>query len=581
MMEMEKKSLFWGHACRASVFCAAIFGILPTAASAAEAVPDWVYEAVGQLDAQGYVDLAGKMPQECSREELVRIVAQGLHEVDRIQQGTLADEYGRLSSLAVRDEVHVKLYREQERLAKRALADAEAAAKQAEERLVRESLRGTNRLEVMQPLQEKASKARLRLQFAARDYALATMRREKRELALAKVSERRQEVFSRMTLGEGAVQADAAAGVPASPVAVAVPAAPDSFPAGEGGAYSYGEPLVEPGVMDEAMRLRAAFAEDLALMGYADEENAEQQLYSSVLLPEKPEPRLKVDAEVRADASRSGGIERGDSRARLRLRVFPDYDIDGNWHAAGMIEYEKYLNGGTDDGKLRLDRYYLTGRSGVFDTTVGVFSADFAEGNIYDSKFRGLRLSMGSPVRYTLHYGKIERAHEVAALSASYDTPFYGVDAGMYRFDKINGAARNIYMGNFRAPLGDFDFGAMLLHGTDRRAGNGTGYVLTLAKKGDGWRPGSMSYWLKYYRQPSATYVSHTMNGMADYMSYDATGDGPRRGGFRGWGAGLSYTLQKDLMFGLEYYDLSDLDTARRSRTVWASLTGYFKNYED
>ena len=581
MMEMEKKSLFWGHACRASIFCAAIFGILPTAASAAEAVPDWVYEAVGQLDAQGYVDLAGKMPQECSREELVRIVAQGLHEVDRIQQGTLADEYGRLSSLAVRDEVHVKLYREQERLAKRALADAEAAAKQAEERLVRESLRGTNRLEVMQPLQEKASKARLRLQFAARDYALATMRREKRELALAKVSERRQEVFSRMTPREGAVQADAAACAPASPVAVAVPAAPDSIPAGVGGAYSYGEPLVEPGVMDEAMRLRAAFAEDLALMGYADEENAEQQLYSSVLLPEKPEPRLKVDAEVRADASRSGGIERGDSRARLRLRVFPDYDIDGNWHAAGMIEYEKYLNGGTDDGKLRLDRYYLTGRSGVFDTTVGVFSADFAEGNIYDSKFRGLRLSVGNPVRYTLHYGKIERAHEVTALSASYDTPFYGVDAGMYRFDKINGAARNIYMGNFRAPLGDFDFGAMLLHGTDHRAGNGTGYVLTLAKKGDGWRPGSMSYWLKYYRQPSATYVSHTMNGMADYMSYDATGDGPRRGGFRGWGAGLSYTLQKDLMFGLEYYDLFDLDTARRSRTVWASLTGYFKNYED
>ena len=275
MMEMEKKSLFWGHACRASVFCAAIFGILPTAASAAEAVPAWVYEAVGQLDAQGYVDLAGKMPQECSREELVRIVAQGLHEVDRIQQGTLADEYGRLSSLAVRDEVHVKLYREQERLAKRALADAEAAAKQAEERLVRESLRGTNRLEVMQPLQEKASKARLRLQFAAHDYALATMRREKRELALAKVSERRQEVFSRMTPREGAVQADAAAGAPASPVAVAVSAAPASLPAGMGGAYSYGEPLVEPDVMDAAVRLRAAFVEDLALMGYADEENAE------------------------------------------------------------------------------------------------------------------------------------------------------------------------------------------------------------------------------------------------------------------------------------------------------------------
>ena len=581
MMAMKKRSLFRTNGVCAGILAAALLAIPAETGFAAEAVPSWVYEAVAQLDAQGYIDLAGKMPQECSREELSRIVAQGLHEIDRIQQGTLADEYGRLSSLAMRDEVHVKLYREQERLTKRALADAEAAAKRAEERLVRESLRGTNRLEVMQPLQEKASEARLRLQFAARDYALATMRREKRELALAKVSERRQEVFSLMTPGEGAVQAGAAASTSAAPVAAAVSAAPAALPAGADGTYSSGEPLVEPGVMDAAMRLRAAFAEDLALMGYADEENAEQQLYSSELLPEKPEPRLKVDAEVRADVSRSGGVERGDSRARLRLRIFPDYDIDGNWHAAGMIEYEKYLNGGTGDGKLRLDRYYLTGRSGVFDTTVGVFSAEFAEGNIYDSKFRGVRLSVGNPVRYTLHHGKIERAHEVTALSASYDTPFYGVDAGMYRFDKINGAARNIYMGNFRAPLGDFDFGVMLLHGTDRRAGNGTGYVLTLAKNGVGWRPVSLSYWLKYYRQPSATYVSHTMNGMADYMSYDATGDGPRRGGFRGWGAGLSYTLQKDLVFGLEYYDLFDLDTSRRSRTVWASLTGYFKNYED
>ena len=191
MMAMKKRSLFRTNGVCAGILAAALLAIPAETGFAAEAVPSWVYEAVAQLDAQGYIDLAGKMPQECSREELSRIVAQGLHEIDRIQQGTLADEYGRLSSLAMRDEVHVKLYREQERLTKRALADAEAAAKRAEERLVRESLRGTNRLEVMQPLQEKASEARLRLQFAARDYALATMRREKRELALAKVSERR------------------------------------------------------------------------------------------------------------------------------------------------------------------------------------------------------------------------------------------------------------------------------------------------------------------------------------------------------------------------------------------------------
>lgn len=571
---MAEKSLIRLCGCGAIAVLSTLVGALPTTGFAAAAVPEWVYTAMEQLEAQGYVDLAGRAPQEYSREELVRLTAEALHEIDRIGRGTRADEYGRLTSLAMRDEVHVKLYREQERLTKKALADAQAAAERAEERLVRESLRGTNRLEVMRPLQEKASEARLRLQFAARDYALAKMRREKRELALAAVEERKAEVFASLSLGE--VQKEH--GTAAAPVAIGASTAVSQAP----GAAAATEPLVSSDVAEQAARLRAAFAEELALSGYRDEENAEQQLYASVLLPAKPEPRLRIDAEVRADASRSGGIERADSRGRLRLRIFPDYDIDGNWHAAGMIEYEKYLyGGGDDDGRLRLDRYYLTGRSGIVDTTVGVFSAAFAEGNIYDSKFRGVSLAAGAPVRYTLHHGKIDKAHEVTALSASYDTPFYGVDAGMYRFDKINGATRNIYMGNLRVPVGNFDFGAMLLHGVDRAAGNGTGYVLTLAKNGDGWRAGSLSYWLKYYRQPSSTYVSHTMNGMADYMSYDASGLGPRRGGFRGWGAGLSYTLQKDLMLGLEYYDLFDLDTKRRSRTVWASLTGYFKNYED
>ena len=577
MMTVAKKSLIQAQHCRMGALFAAAVCVLPAQAAAAEAVPDWAYEALERLDAEGYIDLAGKAPQEYSREELVRFVAQGLHQIDRIQQGTRADEYGRLTSLAMRDEVHVKLYREQERLAKKALSDAQAEAEHAEERLVRESLRGTNRLEVMRPLQEKASEARLHLQAAARDYALAKMRREKRELAFAKVEERKKAIFDGMAADErgagaaGARNATGVAGMSAAPVAVGAVASASA------------EPLVAGDAMDAAARLRAVFVEDLARMGYTDEENADQQLYSSVLLPAKPEPRLKVDAEVRGDVSRSWGVERARSRARLRLRVFPDYNIDGNWHAAGMLEYEKVVrgNGGSDDGRLRLDRYYLTGRSGVVDTTVGVFSANFAEGNVYDSKFKGVRLSAGDPIKYTAYYGGIDRAKTVAAISASYDTPTYGVDMGMYRFDKINDAARNIYMANYRMPVGQFDFGAMLLHGVDEAAGNGTGYVLTLAKNESGWRPGAMSYWLKYYRQPSATYVSHTMNGMADYMSYDATGIGPRRGGFRGWGAGLLYTLQKDLMFGLEYYDLFDLDTAQRSRTVWASLTGYFRNYEE
>ena len=528
-------------------------GALPSVVFA-QTTPSWVYDAVNHLEEEGYIDLGGREAASIPHDELTKIVAQGLHEIDRIQRGTLADEYGRITSLAVRDEVHMKLYREQERYALKAYEAAQTDARKAEELLARQSMRGENRLEVMQPLQERATAASRRLQFSARDYALAKTRRQKRELALAKVRERQQMIFTSLT-GEGGGDSSISA-----------------------------EPLVDPQVLALAARLRSAFIEDLAETGYTDRENAEEQLYASVLLPEAKVPRVKVDAEVRIDASRSAGLERGDSRSRMRARIYPDYDIDGNWHAAGMVEYEKRLTGGggDKDGRLKLDRYYLTGKLGAVQTTLGVFGATMAEGNIYDSKFRGVRFSTGAPITYAAEYGRIDRARTVANLTASYDAKTYKAEAGMYRFDKIGNATRNIYMLNYRKPIGAFDFGAMLLHGRDHAAGNGTGYVFSLERGGaSAWRPGSSSYFLKYYRQPSSTYVSHTMNGAADYMSYDAALRGPVRGGFRGWGVGWSYTVKKDLNFSIEYFHLWDLQTHERSRTLWGALTGYFKNYED
>ena len=521
----------------------------------AQATPSWVYDAVNHLEEEGYIDLGGREAASIPHDDLTKIVAQGLHEIDRIQQGTLADEYGRITSLAVRDEVRLKLYREQEQNARKAFERASGEAKHAEEMLARQSMRGVNRLEAMRPLEQRAAETGRNLQYAARDYALAQMRRQKSEIVFAKVQERQQSMLTSLTSMDGSTS---------------------------GNSMSM-EPLVRASVIDTAARLRSEFLEELTDSGYTDSERAEQQLYSSVPLADVPEKRLKIDGQLRLDTSHSVGEERGSNRTRFRARVYPDYNIDGNWHAVGMIEYEKTLIGdGDKDGKLKLDRYYLMGRSGIFDVTAGVFGTTMAEGNIYDSKFRGIRLSTGAPITYTAEYGKIDKAKAVTGLTASYDAKSYTAEAGMYRFDKIGNATRNIYMLNYRKPIGAFDFGAMLLHGRDHAAGNGTGYVFSLAKIGGGaWRPGSFSYWMKYYYQPSATYVSHTMSGAADYMSFDASGKGAKRGGFRGWGTGLSYTLKKDLIFSLEYYDLSDLTTGRRSRTIWGALTRYFKNYEE
>lgn len=58
------------------------------------------------------------------------------------------------------------------------------------------------------------------------------------------------------------------------------------------------------------------------------------------------------------------------------------------------------------------------------------------------------------------------------------------------------------------------------------------------------------------------------MNGMADYMN-----------GFKGVGAGLSYTLQRDLVASLEYYHLKDLTDHDTNNTIWFGLSYYFNNH--
>jgi len=138
------------YRCETAFLLCMFAGALPSVAFA-QTTPSWVYDAVNHLEEEGYIDLGGREAASIPHDELTKIVAQGLHEINRIQQGTLADEYGRITSLAVRDEVRLKLYREQEQNSRKLFDRASGEAKHAEEMLARQSMRGVNRLEVMRP----------------------------------------------------------------------------------------------------------------------------------------------------------------------------------------------------------------------------------------------------------------------------------------------------------------------------------------------------------------------------------------------------------------------------------------------
>lgn len=316
-------------------------------------------------------------------------------------------------------------------------------------------------------------------------------------------------------------------------------------------------------------RRRVEYADELSAIGYFDRESSYMQASTEVKAPKPPEKRFKIDGEARVDYGAHSGYKSSSDRSRARVRIYGNYNIDDNWHFISMLENEKILSGKGEDNWMDIDRWYLTGKVGSTQVNAGAFGSFLAEGNIYDSRFTGVRVSGKEPFSYMAEAGTIKQAGFAAAAEASTTHDIYTLGAGLYRFDLKDRGERNIYMLNVHRPLGGlFDLGLMGLLGEDESRSE-KGYVVSLTRgKENTWQRGNAYYFLKYYHQPYTTYVSHTMNGLADYMD-----------GFEGIGAGIHYTVKPDWLLQAEYYNLKDLEEGGRNHTFWLALSYYFSNY--
>lgn len=316
-------------------------------------------------------------------------------------------------------------------------------------------------------------------------------------------------------------------------------------------------------------RRRVEYADELSAIGYFDRESSYMQASTEVKAPKPPEKRFKIDGEARVDYGAHSGYKSIGDRSRARVRIYGNYNIDDNWHFISMLENEKILSGKGEDSWMDIDRWYLTGKVGSTQVDAGAFGSFLAEGNIYDSRFTGVRVSGKEPFSYMAEAGTIKHAGFAAAAEASTTHDIYTLGAGLYRFDLEDRGKRNIYMLNVHRPLGGlYDLGLMGLLGEDESRSE-KGYVVSLTRgKENTWQRGNAYYFLKYYHQPYTTYVLHTMNGLADYMD-----------GFEGIGAGIHYTVKPDWLLQAEYYNLKDLEDGGRNHTFWLALSYYFSNY--
>ena len=252
--------------------------------------------------------------------------------------------------------------------------------------------------------------------------------------------------------------------------------------------------------------------------------------------------------------------------SRVRLRLYVEQPLDDNWTLYGMGEGNKSWY--RDIKHFNLERLYISGQYKELNVTGGRFGEFYADGNVYDGRIDGIRLSGGDKVKLTGEFGKLRDKQKVTALMASYSQPRYDAEAGLYILDKLKsygsttiGSLGGMYY------IGNFGVGAMYLCSSRTSVTGGAGgYVVTLKYgRNRSWVPGTYEIFAKYYSQPDATYISHTMVGLADYMR-----------GFKGFGVGWYYTLAENVIYGIEYYDLEEKGTGKKGRSLWNHVSLFF-----
>ena len=319
--------------------------------------------------------------------------------------------------------------------------------------------------------------------------------------------------------------------------------------------------------------------------------------------------------------------------ADIRSRIWINGMINDDWTYTGMLQNTQNLsdNAGNEDTKFQ--RAYVDGKLGGMAVRAGRYNLVIADGNIYDTRADGLELSYGNKLKLKGFAGKATDGITVVPVNITNGTDtligdienggkYWGLavegelakglkatagytqfkdmgtgfaesinpDAGLGKTDIDNG----IWHAGLSYDMGHFNLSAMYLKGdlsadklNDRSDGNinkaidkyldDDGFVIGLAYKGaKAEDAGSWGAWAKYYDQGAQTYVAHT----TDANTFGMTG-------FKGFGVGANYTLAKNIVANVAYYNTesklmkelpgiaADLDRTKDHR-FWTDVTFTF-----
>ena len=332
-------------------------------------------------------------------------------------------------------------------------------------------------------------------------------------------------------------------------------------------------------------RLAAEFADELDSLGVR------------VAALEKKSDNVKITGEARfryADHDGKGGLGHSYD-ADLRSRIWLTGQINEDWTYTGMVQnVQDFANDAGDEG-TSFQRAYVQGKVGGVAVTAGRYNMFLANGNIYDTRADGVELAYGDKIKVTGVAGRASddiytdiaidlgaedghyTPHTYAGGAVEADFGAINATAGYYNFKdmfgKGSGVDNGIWFVGAGTSFGDFALNAMYLKGDMSGAKaleevlDDDGWTVGLTWKGaEAAEVGSYGLFANYYDQGGQTYVAHT----TDANTFDGTG-------FKGYGVGANYTVAKNMVATVAYYDTkSKVDSSTKDKTIWTDLTFTF-----
>ena len=362
-------------------------------------------------------------------------------------------------------------------------------------------------------------------------------------------------------------------------------------------------------IVAKAYAKGAIGADDKLMAEFADELD---NLGVRVAKLEKKADNVKITGEARfgykdGEANNGGNIvplatpeKHKFYSAELRTRLYLSGAVNDNWSYGAMLQNTQQLNTNAQESDTAFRRAFVRGDIGGAKVTAGRQAFTIGQGYVADLTGDALKVDFGNALKTTLFAGRFDSVtyHDAGYVNIDNDkATLYGAvlnyafndklytEAGFYAQEgKANMQEQQIYT----LGLGyNFDKNTSI-YGEYQKADKSleevsNGVLPSGAFGDDGWaatvtykgaKPSDKGSWGAYatYYDQSAAVILDSVSEIEDHFYW--LGEG-----MKGYEVGVGYTLAKNIVANISYYDMDNKDYSNfddSAKLLWSTVTFTF-----